>query len=113
MCIIRQHFNKDKKKKLIQGNPILYRLVHLKNSIYSFQYLCRKKFNLKNGLTFDDDGIFRMIDAAADWADGEKKKMNGRQGENCKTRKSRHSRRHVQSQQNLSDELHVRDDAQI
>lgn len=27
--------------------------------------------------TFDDDGIVRLVNAAADWADGEKEKMNG------------------------------------
>jgi hypothetical protein len=43
--------------------------------------------------TFDDDGIVCLIDAAPDWADG-KKKMNGREEEKYKTRKSRHSRRH-------------------
>jgi hypothetical protein len=42
MCIIRQHFSKDMKKKLIKGNPILYRLVHLKNIIYFFQYYIEK-----------------------------------------------------------------------
>ena len=46
-------------------------------------------------LTFDDDGVNRFIDATADRADGEKKKMNGRGKEKWKMKKSGHFRRHV------------------
>ncbi len=41
--------------------------------------------------TFDDDGIVRSINAAADRADGEKEKMNGREGEKCQMLESWHS----------------------
>jgi hypothetical protein len=67
---------------------------------------------LKNGLTFDDDGVIRFVDPTADREDGEKKKMKGRQEENCKTRKSEHSRRHVESAEPVQ-QLHVHDDAHI
>lgn len=56
-----------------------------------FEYLIRKCWS--NKITFDDDSIVRSIDATADWADGEKEKMNSRGEENRKTRKSGHSLR--------------------
>jgi hypothetical protein len=46
-------------------------------------------------LTFDDDGVIRFVDAAADRADGKNKKMNGRGEEKRKMSKSGHSRRRV------------------
>jgi hypothetical protein len=49
-------------------------------------------------LTFDDDGVIRFVDAAADWADGQNKKMNGRGEEKRKVKKSGHFRRHVSSE---------------
>ena len=41
------------------------------------------KFKKINCSTFNEDGVICFVDAAVDWADGEKKKMNSCKVENC------------------------------